>query len=259
MKSRVVTGDSLQKLKDLPADSVDSLVTDPPAGIGRANNKYPYEKICTFCSKNYLCHTRYQVARNKTCSKKCAVASANKVKSEKPEILYIKQCSGCDNEIVKKRLSDIIRAKHCSSKCSAVTRIKDDTQRAKLAEAGLKGSKAWTPERKEHHREMMTGQNNPAWKGGVTYKRKKGNYGKVKCVRCPSEFLEMSMQNGYVAEHRLIVAKSLGRALTSKEVVHHIDHNVTNNDISNLQLFPSNKAHKIYEGQEAKKRLKGIK
>ena len=34
MRSRIKCGDSLKVLKTLPDNSVDSLVTDPPAGIG---------------------------------------------------------------------------------------------------------------------------------------------------------------------------------------------------------------------------------
>ena len=42
---------------------------------------------------------------------------------------------------------------------------------------------------------------------------------------------------GYVREHRLVMEKHIGRYLTKDEVVHHIDENTTNNDISNLQLM----------------------
>jgi HNH endonuclease len=37
--------------------------------------------------------------------------------------------------------------------------------------------------------------------------------------------------------HRVIVEEHLGRPLTSNEVVHHIDHDPLNNDISNLQVM----------------------
>lgn len=40
-----------------------------------------------------------------------------------------------------------------------------------------------------------------------------------------------------VAVHRLVVEEHLGQALTSDQVVHHIDHNPLNNDISNLQVM----------------------
>jgi len=52
-----------------------------------------------------------------------------------------------------------------------------------------------------------------------------------------------------VAEHRVIVEKAIGRHLTTKEVVHHIDANKSNNELGNLFLCKSElehrKAHKV--------------
>lgn len=47
-----------------------------------------------------------------------------------------------------------------------------------------------------------------------------------------------SMRNraGYVLEHRLVMAESLGRPLDPTETVHHIDGNRSRNELSNLQL-----------------------
>jgi len=53
-------------------------------------------------------------------------------------------------------------------------------------------------------------------------------------------------------EHRLIMAKSLGRILQRVEVVHHIDHNPANNRIENLMLFASNSEHKRAEPKLAR-------
>ena len=47
----------------------------------------------------------------------------------------------------------------------------------------------------------------------------------------------------YVAVHRLVMEEHLGRYLKPSEVVHHIDGNPANNDISNLQLFANNQEH----------------
>lgn len=94
---------------------------------------------------------------------------------------------------------------------------------------------------------IMIGKDNPAWKGGITYKRANGNYKGTKYVCCPKNFLRMARKNGYVAEHRLIMAQYIGRILLKTEVVHHIDHNPMNNIIDNLMLFPTNRDHKKYE------------
>lgn len=48
---------------------------------------------------------------------------------------------------------------------------------------------------------------------------------------------------GYVREHRVVMEKHIGRFLTGVEVVHHIDGNTLNNDISNLQLFRNHSEH----------------
>jgi hypothetical protein len=62
------------------------------------------------------------------------------------------------------------------------------------------------------------------------------------------EFLSMARADGYVMEHRLLMAMIVRRPLKRSEVVHHIDHDPSNNDPENLMLFRSNGAHKRFEG-----------
>lgn len=53
-------------------------------------------------------------------------------------------------------------------------------------------------------------------------------------------------KKSYVAEHRLVMEKHIGRFLTPNEIVHHIDENTLNNDLCNLVLmeaFEHNKHH----------------
>jgi hypothetical protein len=49
-----------------------------------------------------------------------------------------------------------------------------------------------------------------------------------------------------VLEHRLVMAEHLGRPLKPTEVVHHIDGNNLNNELSNLLLLPSQAMHTAY-------------
>lgn len=77
--------------------------------------------------------------------------------------------------------------------------------------------------------------NNQNWAGG---KCMSGGYVKI---RDPLNVMRDA--RGYVWEHRLVMAKHIGRPLHRTEVVHHIDENKCNNDISNLMLFSSQAEH----------------
>ena len=49
--------------------------------------------------------------------------------------------------------------------------------------------------------------------------------------------------DGYVIEHRLIVERHLGRFLTKKEIVHHINGIRSDNRLENLELYNSQSQH----------------
>ncbi len=56
-------------------------------------------------------------------------------------------------------------------------------------------------------------------------------------VRCPTKFPGMTNCDGYVAEHRFVMALYLGRALCKNEYVVHLDGDSLNNEISNLRVI----------------------
>jgi hypothetical protein len=92
----------------------------------------------------------------------------------------------------------------------------------------------------QNHRPL--GADSPAWKGG----RHLTHQGYVQSfVQRDSQFRSMAKRDGYCLEHRLVMARSLQRVLTRREVVHHKDGNRQNNTLSNLELMSDMQAHMV--------------
>jgi hypothetical protein len=90
---------------------------------------------------------------------------------------------------------------------------------------------------------MRSGENNTNWKGGRKYKR--GASGGHILAYAPNHPMA---RKRFVAEHRLIMERKVGRILTTEERVHHIDCDPQNNRISNLDLCPNNVEHNLAHG-----------
>lgn len=80
---------------------------------------------------------------------------------------------------------------------------------------------------------LRRGHKHPNWKGG-RYDNEAG-YSLV-LLSADDAIAEMRMFNGYVLEHRLVMARHLGRPLLPTETVHHISGDKSDNRIENLQL-----------------------
>ena len=71
------------------------------------------------------------------------------------------------------------------------------------------------------------------WKGGILTS---GEGYKLEMVFADDPMHSMRSRAGYVMQHRLVMARALGRPLSSKETVHHINGDKQDNRLENLQL-----------------------
>lgn len=109
----------------------------------------------------------------------------------------------------------------------------------------------------------LVGKNNPVWKGGRIISKQ--GY-----VHVLQKGHPMAGKSGYVLEHRLVMAESLGRPLGPREEVHHINGVRDDNRLENLVLTTSGTHQKLHadthrelwalrrEVQELKAQMQGV-
>ena len=80
------------------------------------------------------------------------------------------------------------------------------------------------------------GEKHHNWKGG-----KRAHEGYIQIKLSPDDFFyDMASSEGYILEHRFVMARHLGRCLQPWEIVHHKDGDRGNNRIENLELLTRN-------------------
>lgn len=91
-----------------------------------------------------------------------------------------------------------------------------------------------TESHKTRLRNNSIGEKSVRWKGG----RQKTTSGYIEVLLYPDDFFfSMTRNHRYIAEHRLVMAKHLGRCLHSWEIVHHKNGIKDDNRLENLQLI----------------------
>lgn len=86
------------------------------------------------------------------------------------------------------------------------------------------------------------GENSNSWRGGI----RKDKNGYIEIWVHPNDcYAPMASKHHYCYEHRLVIAKHLGRCLLPWEVVHHINGNKHDNRLENLELLPHGKFHVV--------------
>ena len=196
-------------------------------------------KTCTVCGKDWHPANRYQATRNKTCGKICAAKHLSQMKLGKPGNLR-------KPEAIRDRREPHRACNTTCDRCAAPMYRRPSTLKMNAGKFCSRACRNATHKNEGQRgpNPKLQGANNPAWKGGATLKRPKGNYKGVRYVRAPEWAKPMARKDGYIMEHRLVMAKMCGFLLTRTEVVNHIDHNPSNNTPSNLELYPTNADHK---------------
>lgn len=112
----------------------------------------------------------------------------------------------------------------------------------------------------KYRRCLICAHNDPVWKSRISESNRKRGHdhsgwrgGRIQTKRGyvlvwlskDDFFHQMANISSYVMEHRLVVAKRLGRNLHSWEVVHHKDRIKNNNDDNNLQLYTDTRHNQL--------------
>ena len=86
----------------------------------------------------------------------------------------------------------------------------------------------------------IKGKDNPLWRGG-----RNKSQGYILVILSPKDapFRSMAGSRGRIPEHRLVMAKHLGRCLEPWEIVHHKNGVRDDNKIENLELLPNQASH----------------
>lgn len=151
------------------------------------------------------------------------------------------KCPGCKKKFKPMRREQVT----CSMKCKGLL-SRGKRPVSYMGHKPWSGQKSlcvqcWKPfrmERKEHKfcgkecaDEFRRGKRAPTYRGARTI------IGGYVIVRDAPEHRRQ------IGEHRKVMQDHLGRRLSSKEIVHHIDRDPTNNSIENLMLLPNMSAH----------------
>lgn len=88
--------------------------------------------------------------------------------------------------------------------------------------------------------ERQRGADNPQWKGGRRQRTQRAGVGGAYVyvwISPDDPLASMMTKHGYVMEHRLVMARALGRALATWEQVHHLNGIKDDNRPENLELW----------------------
>ncbi|MGE8205562.1 HNH endonuclease [Heyndrickxia sp. NPDC080065] len=138
------------------------------------------------------------------------------------------KCDDCGNERVVQRNTAILNKKeHPCKKCS--------NKRNGIAKRGIP---SWNSGKRKPEHEIQKGS------------KYINHHGYVEIYVGESEAKKYGRNKGkYVIEHRKVMQDYLGREIQKGEIIHHIDGDKTNNDITNLYLCKNLSSHRDIHNQ----------
>lgn len=198
----------------------------------------------------------------------CSIECANKSKIHRKAKKIEKKCLVCSEKFFVNKSRDKT-AFYCSKKCQMIGRLKRKWNSKSLKKECLNCNKEFSTY-KSINRECCS-------KDCAIILKRKRNWNKFKqtCIVCGVEFKPKrpgdggyfcsykctglsnrldkvnrsgywylyrpdhpdSSEQGYIAEHRIVMENKIGRRLNNNEIVHHKDHIKTNNNPDNLEIM----------------------
>lgn len=191
---------------------------------------HKYEiRVCQDCGKEMF-------VRSDSPSVRCALCRSEKRRNDVGA--YI-SCKNCGNTFRRRRST----TKFCSSECAQQYRHKKGSSTLSCDYCGKPFERVNCHIRDRNfcskqclwkwQSEHIVADNHPNWAGGKYHQ---------------DGYIFVHLDDGSVmAEHRYVMEKALGRKLLPSEIVHHIDLNKQNNDVSNLMVLSRAEHAKIHE------------